>query len=112
MKEYSKALRAWFLKRAFIPSYYGGGSYPEEEDTAKFKKHVRRCRLVWLSEPRIGSTKGFGGTFSGDEDVPGITARLGCSCNKYEGRNAPAFFIPGQVALGELISQVIAEGEK
>jgi hypothetical protein len=112
MKEYSEALRAWFLKRAFIPSYYGMGRYPEEEETADFKNHVKRCRLVWLSEPRLDSVKGFDGAFAEDVKVPGIAARLGCSCDEYVDCNAPIFFIPGQIALGDLIAQVVAEGER
>jgi hypothetical protein len=113
MKSYSQALRDWFYKQAFIPSYYGGGEMAEEEKTKDFKKHLRRCRIVWVTEPSLGSFEAYDGTDC-ERSVGGVTAKVGCKCGRYatEGYSSTALFIPGQLILGDIIAQVVAEGEK
>ncbi len=112
MKEYGQALRDWFYARAFIPSYYGAGQYPDDQLTQEFHDHIRRCGLVWFTEPDLGSVKGFSGSFTEDLVVPGIRAQTGCRCDRYEKEfDEVTLFIPGKVTLSDIIAQVIKEGE-
>lgn len=100
-------LRNWFYPQAQIMSFYGGGEVVEEEQTKSFKKHVRRCKLVWVTEPRVGHITVYGGddNTSGDQ-VLGIVAMVGCKCGRYAtDYKLTELFIPGALLLRELIEE-------
>lgn len=109
---YVEAVRAWFYPKAFVPDYYAMGRYPDEQATEQFKDHVKACELRWASEPDFGTVDGFAGTFAGDEKVKGVRALVGCGCDEYESGNEATLFIPGEMSLAEVITQVVeASGE-
>lgn len=106
---YVEAVRAWFYDKAFVPSYYAMGRYPDEEATSEFKDHVKTCELRWASEPNLGTVDGFAGTFAGDEKVEGVVAKVGCGCDEYELGEEATLFIPGEMSLSEVIAQVVGD---
>lgn len=111
MTEESQLVRDWFFPQASIPSYYGGGAVMEEEETKALKKHLRRCKTVWVTEPRVGHIGGFAGD-DPDDQILGIVAKVGCKCGRYATDwKVAELFISGDLLLRDLLDQV-KEGKR